>query len=53
MTWMRDNTPRSWDDESRSIRIFFDWLTMRDMRYVYLISGGGLSVALSLAILLN
>lgn len=49
MTFMRDPKPRSWDKESRHIRIFFDWLTMRDMRYVYLITGGSF---ISLAVLL-
>lgn len=40
----RDPEPKSWDNKSRSVRFFFDWLTMRDMRYVIGLTGGGLSL---------
>lgn len=43
MTWLRDTTSRSWDEKSRPTRIFFDWITMRDMRYVFIITGGSFS----------
>ena len=44
MKW-RGSEPRSWDkDSSRFVRVFMDWATMRDIRYVYLITGGFLTV---------